>query len=221
MRVYVIIQATKGVETPVILNPGYLDIKVAEKKLEELTAPRIAYYEWKNAQHSYVYNSAKYVKCTEDTHISYKAYENALKEYDCMEYKENKPSEWDCIVLNNKWREALSDRDIAVKELEAEFKEANPVPQVNWDITYSMGEVDILHTHQNNNIAWTMLPSEVIYENGGVVNFEFTTKFSHAVDALVAIGMSAVQIEDFFQNLGVNVYREHVQLYLNHGVNEK
>ncbi len=46
MRVYVIIQATKGVETPVILNPGYLYIKVAEKKLEELTAPRIAYYEW-------------------------------------------------------------------------------------------------------------------------------------------------------------------------------
>lgn len=144
MKAYIIIQMTKGVETPVILNPGYLDIKVAEKKLEELTAPRIAYYEWKNAQNSYVHNSAKYVGCTDVTHTSYKAYEDALKEYDCMEYKENKPSEWDCIVLNNKWREALSDRDIAVKELEKEFKEANPIPQVDWHISYTMEEVDIV-----------------------------------------------------------------------------
>jgi len=73
--------------------------------------------------------------------------------------------------------------------------------------------------YQNNNIAWTMLPSEVIYEDD--VNFEFTTKFSHAVDALVAIGMSAVQIEDFFQNLGVNVYREDVHLYLKYGITKK
>lgn len=43
MKAYIIIQTTKGVETPVVVNPGYLDIKVAEKKLEELTAPRIAY----------------------------------------------------------------------------------------------------------------------------------------------------------------------------------
>jgi hypothetical protein len=157
MKAYIIIQMTKGVETPVILNPGYLDIKVAEKKLEELTAPRIAYYEWKNAQHSYVYN-------------------------------------------------------------EAGFKEANPIPQVDWNVSYTMEEVDILHTHKNNNIAWTMLPSEVIYENGRVVNFQFTTKFSHAVDALVAVGMSTQQIESFFQTLGMNVYEEHVQLYLSHKI---
>ena len=81
-----------------------------------------------------------------------------------------------------------------------------------------MKETDIIDTHKNNNIAWTMLPSEVIYGSGRVVNFEFTTKFSHAVDALVAIGMSTQQIENFFQTLGMNVYEEHVQLYLSHKI---
>lgn len=77
----------------------------------------------------------------------------------------------------------------------------------------------MVHTHENKHIAWTPLSSEVIY--GGINNFAFTTKFSNAIDALVAAGMEAQQIENFFQNLGMNVYREHVQLYLNHGVNEK
>lgn len=76
------------------------------------------------------------------------------------------------------------------------------------------------NTHKNKNVTWTMLPSEVIYKNGGIVNFEFTTKFSHAIDALVDIGMSAIQIEDFFQNLGMNVYREDVNLYLKYGIHE-
>lgn len=74
------------------------------------------------------------------------------------------------------------------------------------------------HTHENKHITWTPLSSEVIY--GGIVNFEFTTKFSDAIDALVAAGTTILQIEEFFQNLGVNVYKDHVQLYLNHGVNE-
>ena len=212
MKAYIISQTTKGVETPVVLNPGYLDIKVAESKLEELTAPRIAYYEWETAKQSYVYNSVKYLECTEAAHTSYKKYEDALKRYKSDE------SVQDYLVLNNKWREILADRDIAVKELELEFKEANPMPQVDWDISYTMEEVDI-HEHKSKNIAWTPLSSEVIY--GGIINFTFTTKFSDAIDALIAAGMSSVQIEDFFQTLGMNVYREDVNLYLKYGITKK
>ena len=76
-------------------------------------------------------------------------------------------------------------------------------------------------THTNKNVTWTMLPSEVIYKAGGINNFTFTTKFSNAIDALVAAGMSSVQIEDFFQTLGMNVYREDVNLYLKYGITKK
>ncbi len=139
-------------------------------------------------------------------------YEDALKRYKSDE------SVQDYLVLNNKWREILADRDIAVKELEKEFKEANPMPQVDWNISYTMEEVDI-HEHKSKNIAWTPLSSEVIY--GGIINFTFTTKFSDAIDALIAAGMSSVQIEDFFQTLGMNVYREDVNLYLKYGITKK
>jgi hypothetical protein len=74
----------------------------------------------------------------------------------------------------------------------------------------------MIHRSDNGKTAWKVLHEEVIY--GGVCNFGFATKFSDAVDALVTANCNTQQIEMFFQHIGINVYEEHVQLYLSRGI---
>lgn len=145
MKAYIIVQTKKGVDTPIVLSPGYLDEKVAERKLEELNAPRIAYYEWETAKQSYVHNSAEWAECI-------KNYETASEAYRQKQSESNR-FHWDCPDLNKAMKDginALTAIKSVEKELEAEFKETNPKPQVDWDITHTIEEVEVdIHTHSN------------------------------------------------------------------------
>ena len=71
--------------------------------------------------------------------------------------------------------------------------------------------------HKNKNCAWFILPKENIYM--GINNFQFTTKMSNNIDALVKVGCSVNQIYNYFQELGINIYEDHIKLYLKYGIN--
>ena len=136
MEAYIILEVSDGGNAPTVLNPCYLSKEVAEDKLEELNVPFTAYYEWKNAQRSYVRDSEEYTQHTD----TYEAI--------CVIYKQKQSegniSHWVYNDLNKAMQNALKARELAVIKLEAEFKETNPMPKANWGVTYTLEKVEII-----------------------------------------------------------------------------
>lgn len=76
-----------------------------------------------------------------------------------------------------------------------------------------------IHKHDETNTQWFIRDKELIY--GKLHNLQFTTTMSVTIDALVKTGCSTNQIYMFFQNIGINIYEDHIKLYLKYGITLK
>lgn len=135
MNVYIIVENNKEESSSCILTPGYLDKAAAEKELERLIAPRIAYYMWKAAQNVYVQTSKKYMQYNA-------AHEAACTAYN-TEWKSATRNALNLAVLDRGMTATSKAKDALEQELYAEFKEANPMPGVDWSLTHTIEEVEI------------------------------------------------------------------------------
>lgn len=71
--------------------------------------------------------------------------------------------------------------------------------------------------HTNGETSWFILHDRHIFCN--LYDLQFTTKYSTTIDALVKAGCTTQQIYSYFQNIGINVYEDHIKIYIKNGIN--
>ena len=69
----------------------------------------------------------------------------------------------------------------------------------------------------NDNTAWFILKDRHIFSN--LYDMQFTTQLSTTIDAMTSAGCTVQQIYSYFQNIGINIYEDHIKLYINNGIN--
>ena len=73
--------------------------------------------------------------------------------------------------------------------------------------------------HTNDESSWFILNDRPIF--GKLYDIQFTTKYSTTIDAMTSAGCTTQQIYSYFQNIGINIYEDHIKLYLKYGINNQ
>ena len=71
--------------------------------------------------------------------------------------------------------------------------------------------------HTNGKASWFILDDQHIFSN--LYDMQFTTQYSTTIDAMTSAGCTTQQIYSYFQNIGINIYEDHIKLYLKYGIN--